>query len=237
MGEGACASMNSSMDSNLQKIAVFDLDGTSISRQSGHLFSTYLFHHGYISKRNALKLYWWGVRYILHLPHSQEESRELIFSGLKKLPGTKVDEIMHDFHEEVIKKYYRRDAIAEVRKRQSEGYVCILVSAAFEGLAKQAARFMGMDGYVATRMEVDEQGNYTGRMLGKAVEGPQKPCAVRKWANEHFGEGRWVLECAYGDHYSDTALLSEATHGFAVRPKWVLRKNAEKYGFKILNWN
>lgn len=232
-----CASVCGNEDNKLQKIAVFDLDGTSISRQSGHLISRYLFHNGYISKKNALKLYWWGIRYVLHLPYTQEESRELIFSGLKDLPACEVDTILKAFHDDVVMRYYRNDAIAEVRKRQAEGCLCILVSAAFEGVAREAGKHMGMDGVVATRMQMDDNGYYTGHILGKAVEGPQKPVAVEKWADTHIGKGKWVLEYAYGDHYSDTALLEDAKHGFAVTPKWVLKRRAKKYGFEVLNWN
>ena len=40
------------------RIAAFDYDGTIISGQSGALFASYLFAHGYLRLARALRLGW-----------------------------------------------------------------------------------------------------------------------------------------------------------------------------------
>lgn len=229
--------MNSNENQTKQKIAVFDLDGTSISKQSGKLFAQYVYSHKYISHKTALKLVWWGLRYIFHLPCHQSSARELIYSGFKGMKKEDVEKIMHQFHQEKISSLYRQDALNEVKKRQAEGCVCILVSAAFDIIAQQACEYMELDGFVATKMELDSNNCYTARMYKDAVEGPEKLKAVQRWADEHIGKDKWVLEYAYGDHHSDQCLLRNAVHGFAVSPGWALKKVAKEENLTILNWN
>ena len=75
-------------------------------------------------------------------------------------------------------------------------------------------------------MERDADGNYTGRVEGTVVQGPEKVAAVTRWADAHIGKGAWTLAYAYGDHHTDAALLSAATKGYAVCPGETLRKLA-----------
>lgn len=219
------------------KLAVFDFDGTCIDGQSGLLFFEYLLRQGYLSMSSTLRLAWWGFRYEFHLPHRQEEAREAIFADLDHLDPQDVQAIMRDFHDEVLLKKYRPLAMEEIRRRKEEGCVTLLVSATFLGIAQAAFAYLGTDGLVATQMEKNEHGGYTGRVEGPVIEGKQKPLAVSQWANEHLGKDAWSIEYAYGDHYSDVYLLDEAHVPVAVSPGKTLRKRAEKRGWRIVDWS
>jgi HAD superfamily hydrolase (TIGR01490 family) len=218
------------------RLAVFDFDGTSIDGQSGALFSVYLWRHGLMSIPRALALSWWGLRYKLHLPQSQDEARELVFGSLEDLSHRDIDKIMHEFYESVLKDRYRPEVAGEVARRHDEGCVTLLVSATFAPIAADAAETLGVDDYIATGMERDADGNYTGRVEGTVVQGPEKVAAVTRWADAHIGKGAWTLAYAYGDHHTDAALLSAATKGYAVCPGETLRKLARQHGWQILDW-
>lgn len=219
------------------RIAVFDYDGTSIDGQSGLLFSLYLWHHGLISVPRAIALGWWGLRYKLHLPQRQGEARELVIGALDELRSQDVDKIMHEFHQEVLVPRYRPEALAEVRRRHDEGCVTLLVSATFEPIAADAARSLGTDAYIATDMQQDESGHYTGQVEGAVIQGHQKVAAVVAWANEHYGAGNWTIAYAYGDHHTDGELLGFAEKAYAVCPGNTLRAKAHKMGWEILDWD
>lgn len=219
------------------RLAVFDFDGTCIDGQSGLLFAEYLFRHGYMTPATAVKLSWWGFRYEFHLPHRQEEARELIFSELNRRGREEVERMMREFHDEVLLKKYRPKAMEEIRLRHDEGCVTLLVSATFLGIAQAAYAHLGTDGLVATEMEKDASGRFTGRVEGPVIAGKQKPAAVARWANEHIGRGTWRIEYAYGDHHSDVYLLDEAEVPVAVSPGKTLRQKAVRRGWTIVDWS
>lgn len=229
--------MGSGIDRPIQRVAVFDFDGTSIRGQSGALFTEYLLSHRELSPSRTVRLIWWGIRYKLHLPYRQDEARELVLGALSERSAAEVDELMARFHDEVLLPRYRPQALAEVRRCHERGMVVLLVSATFDAIARRAAETMGMDGYVATRMARGADGNYTGSVDGPVVAGAEKYRAAVTWCNERLGPGAWRLERAYGDHHSDKDLLGQARLAIAVCPGKTLRALARRRGWTILDWS
>lgn len=219
------------------RLAVFDFDGTCIDGQSGLYFAEYLFSRGYLSVTHGLRLAWWGFRYKFHLPYRQEEARETIFQGLDRYDAAQVNALMREFHDEVLLKKYRPKALEEIRRRKEEGCITLLVSATFLGIAVPAFQYLGADVLVATEMEKDERGHFTGRVLGPVIAGKEKPRAVARWADEHIGKGGWRIAYAYGDHHSDEYLLGMADVPVAVSPGRTMRAKAEKRGWTIVDWS
>lgn len=230
------SSITESTSDSIKKIAVFDFDGTVISGQSGLLFSAYLLRRHLSSVSRTLKLMWWGVRYKLHLPQRQEEARELVVGALTQYSIEFANAVMHDFHREVVEGMYRPQALEEVRRRQAEGCCVLLVSATFEPIAELAAKKLGVDAFLATKMQVGADGHYTSKVDGPVIEGVQKLVSATEWCNQHYGKGNWELAYAYGDHYSDATLLSAAQTPCAVCPGPTLTRLASKRGWTILNW-
>lgn len=218
-------------------LAVFDYDGTIMDGQSGQLFSLYLLRHGLITRRTALRLGWWGVRYKLHLPYRQDESRELIFRDLARYDHDEVMRIMRDFYAELLAPRTRADARAEIERCQADGMTCVLVSATFFEMARVAAEELGIEGVAATHMELDERGRFTGRVEGEVVAGEGKVRAVCRWANEAIGEGAWLIARAYGDHFTDEPLLELADEPCAVCPGSTLSRIARRRGWRIARWS
>ena len=230
------SSITESTSDSIKKIADFDFDGTVISGQSGLLFSAYLLRRHLSSVSRTLKLMWWGVRYKLHLPQRQEEARELVVGALTQYSIEFANAVMHDFHREVVEGMYRPQALEEVRRRQAEGCCVLLVSATFEPIAELAAKKLGVDAFLATKMQVGADGHYTSKVDGPVIEGAQKLVSATEWCNQHYGKGNWELAYAYGDHYSDATLLSAAQIPCAVCPGPTLTRLASKRGWTILNW-
>ena len=228
--------MDPSSTQRTYQVAVFDFDGTSIKGQSGALFTTYLLRSGVMSLPRALRLGWWGIRYKLHLPYRQGEARELVLGALNDRTADEVDSLMVRFHDEVLAPRYRAQALEEVARCREAGMVTLLVSATFDAIAAVAADRMGFDGFVATKMERDDHGAYTGQVDGPVVAGPEKYLAVARWCDEHLGEGRWELARAYGDHHSDKYLLDRADEALAVCPGKTLYALAKRRRWEILDW-
>ena len=220
----------------MRPVAVFDYDGTCISGQSGLLIARWLLRKKYLSLRSAAGLAWWGFRYKFHLPYREERSRELIFHDLAPLGSEQIHSIMVDFHREVLLPLYRPAALREIAERNEQGCATVIISATFEDIAKEASLYLGTDGFVATQMECDGFGQYTGNVLGKVITDEAKVEAVRQWADEFIGKDSWNLMYAYGDHHSDINLLSEAICPVAVCPGPTLLKAAHKNDWPVANW-
>lgn len=234
--------MDSSVGSNEARgtktpLAVFDYDGTCIDAQSGKLIAMWLARRGYLSVRSMARLAWWGARYKLHLPYRQAEARELIFRDLGRRDPGEVAAIVKRFHDEVLVSHIRPHALVEVARRKKEGCVAVLVSATFDQIAREAARWLDLDGYVATEMETDAYGRYTGRVSGEVIAGRHKVEVAVAWADKHLGVGSWELAYAYGDHHTDEELLSAATYPCAVSPGPTLKKIAHRNGWPIEDWD
>lgn len=218
------------------RLAVFDYDGTAISGQSGSLFSWYLFRNGYISVPTGLRLGWWGLRYVLHLPKRQEEAREVVFSAFAGRTPEEVRRVMRRFHDEVLDSRYRPAAMAEVQRCKEEGCLTMLVSATFSDIAQAAGDKLDVDVVLSTRMELGPDGRYTGSVAGPVVAGHGKTVAVVRWANEHIGPAKWMIEYAYGDHFTDEDLLAASEKPYAVSPSKSLERVAKRRKWEILDW-
>lgn len=219
------------------RLAVFDYDGTIISGQSGLLIARYMLSRGLLKMRHAARLVLWGLRYATHLPHREEEARELVFKGLSDSRPEDVDGFMQEFHDTILAPLYRTKAEREIAARKAEGCTVLLVSATFSALADIAAERLGMDAAIATVMELGKDGYFTGSVEGDVIEGSIKFVAVQRWADGHLGAGNWELAYAYGDHFSDRELLGMATQPYVVCPKALLRRYAKKRGWAILDWS
>lgn len=218
------------------RIVVFDLDGTLLRGQSGTLILRYLAFHRLVSLKTVAACAWWGVRYKLHLPLRQNEVRERIFKDLYSLTSQRIHVIMESFHAEVMVPRYRAAGVDELRRRVGSGDHVVLVSATFDQVAQAAAEYLGCDAALATIMHRDDGGHYTGEVDGEVTEGPEKVRRIREWADERFGAQGWVMEAAYGDHYSDLPLLESARTCYAVNPGPTLKREAERRDWPILAW-
>lgn len=218
------------------RIAAFDLDGTLIDGQSGTLVVRYLISHHVLSARAVAACFWWGVRYKLHLPHRQAEVREIIFRNFRTMDPADVAAIMANFHAQEMIPRYRPAGLQELKRAAELGMHTVIVSATFDHIAQESRAYVGADAALATIMQRGRDGHYTGFVDGLVTEGDEKLRRLRAYADERFGPGGWTLARAYGDHYTDVALLEQAQERFVVDPGPTMRKEAQRRGWPELTW-
>lgn len=223
----------------VHKIAAFDFDGTSIRGNSPVLLVRHLQKNGMLGKRVLAKILSWAVAYKLRLPQNEAWVRGLVFTAFAGRDKAEVDMYLRDFYDEVIggQSRFRPQADAAMRGLRDRGVEVLVVSATFEPIIERAQELHPFDGFIATKMAVDDQGRYTTRVDGPCVEGVEKVKAVRAYADARYGAGNWELVEAYGDHHSDAPLLASASKGFAVTPDNPLARQARRRGWAILDWD
>ncbi len=231
----AAAALDAVADAPVQ-LAVFDFDGTSIAGNSPVLLFLDLAKHNLLANSVMLRILLWAAAYKFRLPQNESWVRSLVFSAFEGHPVEEVDQYLADFYDRDIAPLFRPEADAAMREHAAAGHVVVVISATFEPIILRAREHHPFENQVSTRMRVAPDGTSTREVEGLPVEGEQKLVALTDFADARFGAGNWELAYAYGDHHSDRALLSAATHAFAVDPDKPLARTARKRGWKILDW-
>ncbi len=118
--------------------------------------------------------------------------------------------------------HYRRRSRTRVRARldwhRRQGHHVVVVSASPEYYVGAAANELGVEGVVATRLEIDGDGKLTGRFEGGNCRGPQKLARLEQWmaaslGATHVGDGAQPYLWAYGNSAGDLEMLRAADIG------------------------
>jgi phosphatidylglycerophosphatase C len=141
------------------------------------------------------------------------ELKEAVLARL--LRGLDADEVATagaSYAETQLARRIRPEMRRVVDDHRARGHALVMVSASLEAYLSHVARSLGFDAVLATRLEVDEDGRLTGRLLGGNVRGDEKARLLRAW----LGDEPYVLH-AYGDSAGDRAMLTMAHHAVRVR--------------------
>jgi len=216
-------------------LAVFDFDGTLLDGASPVRLVRSLMARGIMPFSTGLKVARWAMRYKMRLPVRQEEVRGYVFNSLSALSADEVHDLMVELYRSELKPLLKEEGLATIEAVRNEGKRIALVSASFRPIINEIARDLQTDFFVCTEMEI-KNGFYTGNVANKPPEGIQKLLQLREKADELYGEGNWILDKAYGDHFSDLHILSASINPFAVDPDGRLKALANRLDWHVLDW-
>lgn len=111
----------------------------------------------------------------------------------------------------------RPDTLARARDHLDRGHRLVVVSASPSVYLEPLARALGFEAALTTRLEVDDGGRITGRMVGGNCRGPEKVARLEAWL-----DGASPPVYAYGNSSGDRELLARAHVGVMVRPRVAL---------------
>lgn len=114
------------------------------------------------------------------------------------------------FAERVHRRNLRPDTVARLEAHRDAGDTVVLVSASFEVYLQPLAELLGAHHVISTRLEVDGEGRYTGRLEGLNCRGPEKVRRLHEWLDTDHGGRPAVHVTAYGDSAGDRELLADA---------------------------
>ena len=217
-------------------IAAFDFDGTCIRGNSPVMLVRHMAFRGMFGPVLLLRIIWWALRYKFHLPQNESSVRGLVFRPFRGKPKAEVDSFIREFGEAQVGVRFRPGAHEAMLGHVSEGHVVLCLSATFEPMLWGIAPKHPIQYAITTRMKVDERGRYLDEVDGMPMEGAEKLAALKRFADSEFGAGKWELDWAYCDHYSDYQLLSFAKQPFAACPTRTLTRIAKREGWPVLTW-
>jgi phosphatidylglycerophosphatase C len=189
----------------VRRVAAFDLDGTLTRRDT--LLPFLLRSCG--RSRTAAALMAESLL-LLRGAAGNDRARDDAKAGvLRRLlagrPVAPLLELAETFADDVMGTLLRTDAAARIEKHRSQGHELVIVTASPELYVGPLARRLGIDHVLGTRLEVDDSGVLTGRLLGANCRGAEKVARLQAWLGEEPYE-LW----AYGDSAGDRELLALA---------------------------
>jgi HAD superfamily hydrolase (TIGR01490 family) len=217
------------------KAAFFDLDKTVIAKASIAAFGRPFYKGGLINRRLIARSVVSQIIY-LHLGASEQKLarvRESMLALTKGWDRDLIREIVREALEETVEPIIYAEALDLIEAHRAAGHKVYLVSASPEEIVEPLAEHLGVDGCIATRAVVDDQGRYAGEMEFYAY-GPFKAEAMRALAD---AEGLdLAASSAYSDSYTDLPMLEAVGHPVAVNPDRVLAKVAKEREWEVMQF-
>lgn len=212
--------------------AYFDLDKTVIATSTTFALSSPIHRSGLISTSALARGIVAQLPYLLVGADEDQTSRLMnqlaaMSAGLER---SRLQAVVDDALATVIKPAVYAEALDLIEGHHRAGHDVVIVSASPTDMVEPVARLIGADRAVATRMEVDDSGRFTGRIERSLLHGAKVEALHEDSAAHDTDLSRsW----AYSDSISDLPMLEAVGHPVAVNPDRELRRIAEERGWPV----
>ena len=214
-------------------VVYFDLDKTWLDVSSGSAWLRAELKAGNLRWWDLLVGFVWLALYHLLGVHVGDPMR----MAVRRLEGrlySSIEGMAEKVYSESVRGRARPGALAAFARHRAEGHKVFLLSSSLNLIVEKVAQEYGFDGYLATELEVDEQGALTGKIVEPLCFGEGKVTRALAHMAEQGGSLR---ECVfYSDSASDLPMLEAAGQGVVVNPDVRLCLGARKRGMKVEDW-
>lgn len=122
-----------------------------------------------------------------------------------------------------------------IEDHRAQGRTVVLATTTPRDLIEPFAKEVGFDDVIATTYEVDDEGRYTGELVGPYVWSRGKKEAVKNWCANNGVDVK--NSYAYSDSVYDEPLLSMVGHPHCVNPDWRLRLMAVARRWPVMHFD
>ena len=217
------------------KLALFDLDGTLIPKDSDHAFGEYLVTLGWadgdVFRRRNDAFYDDYVAGRLDI----EAYVDFATAPWRDRPAAELQQAAARFLEAVVRPMLHADALALVQQHRDEGDLVAVVTATNDFVTRPIARLFGVDELIATDLQRDASGRVTGRIDGVPSFREGKVLRVQQWlAARGLALGDFESSTFYSDSTNDLPLLEQVSAPVATNPGPALARIAQERGWPVL---
>ncbi|WP_370624963.1 HAD family hydrolase [Corynebacterium sp. TAE3-ERU12] len=214
--------------------AFFDVDNTMIQGASIVSFGFGLAKRGMFPPTDIATMFWKQLKFRVSGSENADDVAEGREQALEFIKGLRVADVV-EMAEEIFDQSMH-DRIYEGTRELAEmhlqaGQEVWLVTATPVQLAQIIANRYGFTGALGTVAEVDDEGMFTGRLVGDILHGPGKKHAVAALAAYRDLD---LARCtAYSDSANDVPMLSMVGTAVAVNPDHRLRAVAKAHDWPV----
>lgn len=214
-------------------IAFFDLDKTLLAVNSASLWLRSQWRTGKLSPVQMLRLSAGLVRYHFGFTNLDETMRQAL-GNVKGENDALVQSELKAFYQAHVRHHFRPGALKALDEHRAQGDRLALLTSSPHQLAKLVADELVFHECLATVLEVDPKGFYTGRTIGPICFGKGKVDIAEEYAR---GQGVTLSSCVfYTDSVTDLPMLQCVGLPVVVNPDPRLRRAAHSANWKIVDW-
>ncbi len=205
--------------------AFFDMDETLISVNSGRLWVRHLWNKGELSKRDLVK----SLGYMVGYRMAMVDMNAVASTAVARLAGTPEAQMRQevlDWFETDVAPFLIPEMVERVQRHKEDGHKIVLLTASSPYVAQPMTELLELDDYLCSRFEVDDQGQFTGRLDGPFCYGDGKVHHSERWAAQNGVD--LAKSFFYTDSFTDVPMLERVGNPVAVNPDPRLRRYAKR---------
>jgi HAD superfamily hydrolase (TIGR01490 family) len=215
------------------RAALFDMDRTLVRKETASLYVRYQRELGEARRRDLLRVMFWVAQYTFGVIDAPEVAKR----ALRSLEGFSEPALAlrcDDWFRRWVEPHVCDRGRRAVEDHRERGDLLAIVTGASPYVARPLARRLGLQHVVASELEVDPSGRFTGRYVPPLCIGEGKVERSRQFASEH---GFSLADATfYSDSFTDLPLLEIVAEPVVINPDPRLRRVAAKRGWRIETW-
>lgn len=223
----ATSTVISTAPAHQRTAAYFDLDKTILATSAALALGEPMRRSGLVSRTAVARSVVTQLPYLLMGADTEQATRIMERLALMSagVPQRELSRVVEQALATAIEPACYAEALDLIAAHQQAGHDVVVVSASSLEIVAPVARMVGANRAVATLMEVDDDGLFTGR-IERSLLHEQKVVALEEDAAAHGID--LARSWAYSDSVSDEPMLRAVGHPVAVNPDRDLRRLAAK---------
>lgn len=215
------------------RAALFDMDRTLLRIETASLYVRHQWQLGEATWRDMARALFWVGQYTLGILDAPKAAAQAL-KPLKGVPEILLSARCDDWFRLRVEPHITDQGRLAVHRHRAAGDICAIVTGATSYSSRPLARLLGIDHLVATELEVDADGRFTGRPDPPICFGQGKVERAERLARRlgfRLDEATF-----YSDSISDLPLLERVREPIVVNPDPRLRREATRRRWPIERW-